>query len=435
MSRISRPSSSVMSATRGESAGRLEPLLSCPVLGTSRVCMATLKPLGELPISPLADLGDSLLVDARRDHGCMGLLDTLRAARRLGEIASAPAAVSVASPWAGPSHLEGIVWADLLGTEHRGPVTRADAMAIPAVVRGRGLIVTTIARSPIRAIRDGELLADQPRWIERTSGPVSAFHRMLWTADDLLFYGWSLWAVTRDYDGRVIDAQRVPITSWSFSEAGTVMIGDEVARDDEVILIPGVHEGILSFGGETIRQARGLLATAARTAENPSAMIELSQTNDAPMTREQVDELIARWAAARRGENGGVAYTSPGIETKEHGAAKEHLLIEGRAASAIDIARLLGIPSSMIDATQAGSSLSYSNTESRMSELIEFGIAPLMASIVSRLALDDVTPRGTALKFDTAEIVRTIAGDAAEHSDHSPAPATPSTDEGDNAAI
>ena len=373
-------------------------------------------------------------MDTRRDYEFMGIIDTLRAARRLGDLAAAPA-VGIASPWAGPSHLEGIVWADLLGEQHRGPVTRADAMAIPAVVRGRGLIVTTIARSPIRAIRDGEPLAEQPRWIERTSGPVSSFHRMLWTADDLLFYGWSLWTVTRDFDGRVIDAARVPITEWTFNEAGLVMIDDEPAPADEVVLIPGVHEGILSFGGETIRQARGLLATAARTAENPSAMIELSQTNDAPMTRDQVDALIDRWAAARRGENGGVAYTSPGIETKEHGAAKEHLLIEGRAASAIDIARLLGIPASMIDANQAGSSLSYSNTESRMQELIEFGIAPLMASIVSRLALDDVTPRGTALKFDTAEIVKAIAADQAEHSDHSPAAPAPSMEESNNGSI
>lgn len=365
----------------------------------------------------------------------MGILDTLRAARRLGDTS---ANVGIASPWAGPSHLEGIVWADLLGDHARGPVTRADAMAIPAIVRGRGLIVTTIARSPMFAIKGGEVLDEQPRWIERTSGPVSSFHRMLWTADDLLFYGWSLWMIKRDFDNRVIEADRVPISQWNFNEAGTVMIDNEPAPADEVVLIPGVHEGILSFGSETIRQARGLLATAARTAANPSAMIELSQTNDAPMTREAIDELIARWAAARRGENGGVAYTSPGIETKEHGAAKEHLLIEGRAASAIDIARLLGIPASMIDANQAGSSLSYSNTVSRMQELIEFGIAPLMASIVSRLALDDVTPRGTVLKFDTAEIVKSLAADKAEHSDHTPAEEStpaPSMEESHNESV
>lgn len=331
----------------------------------------------------------------------MGLIDTIR---RAGDLRR----VTLASPWSTPNHLESVIWADILGSTFKGPITRADAMMIPAVVRGRGLIVTTIARSPLIAERDGAELEEQPRWINRTSGPISSFHRMLWTADDLLFYGWSLWAVTRDYDNRVIDAARVPIERWEFSQDDEVLIDGAPADNDEVILIPGIHEGILSFGAETINQARGLLATAERAATNPAAMIELSQTNDYPITKPEVDELIARWSAARRGENGGVAFTSHGIETKEHGAAKEHLLIEGRSASSIDIARLLGIPASMIDANQAGSSLSYSNTESRMNELISFGIAPLMASIASRLGLDDIAPRGTTIRFNTADIVATL---------------------------
>lgn len=103
-----------------------------------------------------------------------------------------------------------------------------------------------------------------------------------------------------------------------------------------------------------------------------------------------------------------MGYTSSGIEVKEHGSAKEHLLIEGRSAVALDIARMLGIPASMIDASQPGSSLSYSNTRSRLDELLAFGIAPLMAAIVSRLELDDITPRGTTLQFDTSQIVATL---------------------------
>lgn len=316
---------------------------------------------------------------------------------------------AVASPLAPyPNHLERIVWSGLTGETYNGPVTRGDAMRVPAIVRGRGLIVTTIARSPLTAERDGELLDDQPRWITRTTGPISAFHRMLWTADDLLFYGWSLWRVTRDYDGIVIDATRVPIEAWQFADNGDVRIDDETVDARDVILIPGIHEGILEFGGDTIRQARGLLATAERAATNPTAMVELHQTNEYPMTDEEIDRLIKRWSAARRGENGGVSFTSSGIEAKEHGAALEHLVIEGRTASSIDCARILGIPASMIDANSPGSSLSYSNTASRMNELISFGIAPIMAAITARLSLDDVTPRGTTIRFDTSDIVAAI---------------------------
>lgn len=338
--------------------------------------------------------------------GGMNLIETLRRGTNVGTWYR-----GIASPLApSPNHLQAIAWADLTGIDYTGPVTRADAMRVPAVVRGRGLIATTIARTPLIAERE-PALESQPEWINRTSGPLSAFHRMLWTADDLLFYGWSLWTVRRDFDGRVIEAARVPYESWDFNDHGEIIVGDELADADTTILIPGIHEGILSFGSETLRQARGLLASAERAATNPTAMTELHQVNEYPMTEEEIDRLIARWSAARRGENGGVAFTSSGVETKEHGAAKEHLLIEGRSASSIDIARLLGIPASMIDANQAGSSLSYSNTASRMNELISFGIAPLMAAITARLSLDDMTPRGTTIRFDTSDIVSTLGDD------------------------
>lgn len=343
----------------------------------------------------------------------MGIFDTFR-----NGLTAAGWQRAIYSPLApNPNHLEAVKWAALTGDTFVTKPSRGDAMAVPAIVRGRGLICSTIARCPLTAKRTDGTEVTAP-WLTRTDGPVSPFHRMLWTADDLLFYGWSLWAIKRDFDGKVIDARRVPYDSWEFDTDGAIMVNGTYPDSEDVVLIPGIHEGVLSFGAETINQARGLLASAARAATTPAAMVELSQTNDYPMTDEEVKRLVDSWAAARRGVNGGVAFTSHGIETKEHGAAKEHLLIEGRSASAIDLARLLGIPASMIDAQQAGSSLSYSNTASRMNELISFGIAPIMAAIQSRLELDDVVPRGTRLIFDTSDIVSTLGMDPAAAGTH-----------------
>lgn len=282
-----------------------------------------------------------------------------------------------------------------------GAVTRDMAMAVPALARARTLICSTIAGVPLVSVDSkGDDDGRTPDYIETTYGDVSPYHRMLWTIDDLFFHGWSLWAVERDNHGLVIDAARVPFEMWSLDQEGNVLVDGQPARADDVCLIPGISEGILTTGRSSIAQAHQLLRAAARAADNPSAQVELHQTNDAPMTEEDVDRLIARWARARAGENGGVAYTSNGIEVKEHGASSEHLLIEGRNAAAVDIARHANLPATMVDATLSGSSLSYQNTAARMSELVTFGLSPLMNAVAARLSQNDMTAPNIRLRFD-----------------------------------
>lgn len=334
----------------------------------------------------------------------MGIIDRIRAP--LQRLAAAPA---LASPWAEyPNHLKSpIIAAEILDFAPR-TVTRELAISVPALSRARLLIVSTIPRLPLVATMPDGAESEVPRWLTHTSGALSPFHRMLWTVDDLFFYGWSLWAVERDEDGDIEAAARVPYEQWNFDADGNITVGDNPVSDEEVILIPGTGEGILTFGANTLTEALNISHAIQRAAETPAAQIELHQTNEATLTQEQVRELIAAWAKARRGENGGVAYTSNGIEVREHGAAQEHLLIDGRNAAAVDIARHAGIPATMIDATLKGSSLSYQNTAARMAELITFGLAPLMAAVSARLSQDDVTPAGVTLAFDATAVIESL---------------------------
>ncbi|WP_156907668.1 phage portal protein, partial [Corynebacterium freiburgense] len=175
------------------------------------------------------------------------------------------------------------------------------------------------------------------------------------------------------------------------------------------ILIPGIHEGILALGKTTIPEALALARGVRRAVETPAHTTELHQTSDKPLTPEKVAELKQSWIRARKGRDGGVAFTSAGIEVKEHGSIKEHLLVEGRNAVAVDLARLCSIPAAMIDATLSGTSLSYSNTQARMAELITFGIAPMISAVTARLGMDDIVPRGVSLRVDTSEATADIA--------------------------
>jgi hypothetical protein len=312
-----------------------------------------------------------------------------------------------------PSHLDRVVFSQLWDVDaDQLPLDRARAITIPAVAAARLKICATIARLPLRSWRDDDLVDPQPRWISRTDRDVSPFHRMLWTVDDILFYGWSLWIADRDADGQVIAATRIPKYRWTFSTDELVEIDGQpvpatIARD--LILIPGPHEGILTFGSPTLRHAANLTRAADRTAETPTPNLELHQTTDRPMAPDDIKALIGGWAAARRGRNGGVAYTNSAIEAREHGAPAEHLLVEGRNVAAIDIARICGVPASMIDA-YSGYSLTYQTVEGRNRELVEYGLAPYMAAISARLGMDDVVPRGQRVVFDLEDYLAATVG-------------------------
>jgi len=310
-----------------------------------------------------------------------------------------PVVVGPASPFHESDALQAVVWADLTGTELR-TVTRAAAMSIPAVARHRHLICGVVARSPlVRMALDARL--PTPRWATRTDGELSPYHRMLWTADDLVFHGWSVWTARRRGDELDV-ATRIAPERWETDAVGRVKVDGSYVPADQLILIPGPHEGILSFGAPALRRMLDNLDAAANAARNPSAYLELHYTGDAPMNPDDKRELIDGWAAARRGEKGGVAFTTKNVETKEHGTHESHLLIEGRNADAVDAARLVSNPAAMADATASGASLTYETTEGRNDQFLDYGAGLYMDAIAARLSMDDVVAEAERMAFDTA---------------------------------
>ena len=133
--------------------------------------------------------------------------------------------------------------------------------------------------------------------------------------------------------------------------------------------------------------------------------VELHQNTQTPtLTTAQKSAIVASWIAARR--KSGVAFTPHNLDVKTHGQAAEQLLSEARRASDLDIARLVGVPAHVIDATQAGSSLTYSNVQDRTREVLDYGLSPYLTAIEDRLSLDDVLPHGQWAHFDTSLVTR-----------------------------
>lgn len=307
----------------------------------------------------------------------------------------------VASPWA-EGQLTAIVWADLLGAD-LALMTRAEAMTIPAVARARQLLATTIARLPLQTWRGNAQVEPGPAWMFRGDGPWSPWHRMAWTVDDLLFGGWSLWAAGRDAEGQVIDAARVPPDLWKFDTNGAVLVDDEPVDARSVLLIPGPNEGLLSFGSRALRAASLLEASYIDQARSPVPAVELHQLSGDQLDDAEAQAIVNAWSASMA--SGGVAYTNSAIEARPHANPTENLLIEGRNAAAVDVARLTGIPAAMLDATNAGASLTYETVQGRNAQFVDYGISAFTGPIAARLSMDDVVPRGQRIVFDLSDLI------------------------------
>lgn len=300
-------------------------------------------------------------------------------------------------------------------------MTRAEAMAVPAIARARHIICGTAARDELRAYRGvGEesarlLGADEPSWIGNADGELSAFHRMLWTMDDLFHHGWSLWSRTNsapDAYGRKwpLRADRIAIDRWGFDGDGHVLVDSQTVRPDEVIVIPGPHEGLLNFGGPAVRHAADLQRAAGKAAKHPAAFMALKYTGTTQMKREDVEQTVADWAAAREGLNGGVAFLPPNVDAQELGTFDKHLLVEGRNHAAVDIARAASLPADIVDANP-GVSFTYTNSQDNDRRLIDYGVGFYMAAVSAALSLNSVTPRGQRVVFGLEEwLNRTVPG-------------------------
>ena len=310
--------------------------------------------------------------------------------------------------------------------------------------RARHLICATVAKLPLVALTGDVPAGYQPQWCFVTDGqlgdltddqmttlragrrsvtvPTDAGHRRRPAVLRLVAVaghpadlavgpagsriGWSasrtgLWDVNTDNE--ITDQDGHPFA------AGQDMIdGEWVDRPADVVLIEGPHEGVLNFGATTIRAASTLEQSAAETARTPFR-IGVHQTSEVTLTDDErrgvVDDV--RRALA---ENNGILFTNSALELTEYRLDSAELLVGGRQAAALDVARHLNIPGAMIDAEPTGSTLTYSNPESRNQQWLDYGLVRVHRTrSPPPCQWTRWCPSGQRTAFDTSTLTTTLA--------------------------
>lgn len=328
------------------------------------------------------------------------------------------ASSGIIPPWATPGDLLPIVYSDIYGPTGLDAVTRDTAVTCAPIAKGLGIITSRIADLPLVAGtlqpggEDGdEFVPDavQPGWLRATGHPQDVWHRMSLTLDDLVFHGWSLWAVQRDSSGAITDAGRIVYQDWAFDTTSPtgVRIGSKpVINATEVILFAGPHEGILIRARDSIRGWRHMEAAWVGRVRNPVPLVVLHEAEANSVTQPEAEMYVAAWARNRTSPTGAVGWLPATINLEVYGELEADLFDKGRNAARLDLANHLGLPASALDGTAATASLTYVTQEGDRNALVD-DLEMWMGPIESRLSQPDIAGPGKVIRFSRTNLTNT----------------------------
>lgn len=321
-----------------------------------------------------------------------------------------------------PSSLSGITIADAAILRNLG-VSRDLAMSVPSVAACRNLIAGAVSQLVVSRSRgtsrvDPGLLLTQPDPSATWATTIAQ------TVDDLIFHGSAAWLVLRrepatdsgiNPGGLPVRARRIPreriaVTeskSWTdtFRRAEYRVDGTKVDPAD-VIWFDAGHDGVLTYGARAIAQAYEIEAAARRLAavELPAGILQNTGHELGP---DEAADVVTAFQQARQTNT--VALLQNVEYQRTDLNAHDLQLVEARAISATEIARLFGVPVTLIGASPTGnaSALLYSNLAQNTAQFVQQAVGPVLAAIEQTLSLDTVTPRGQVVRFEVGAFLRT----------------------------
>lgn len=287
----------------------------------------------------------------------------------------------------------------------RARISREEALAVPAVKRARDLICGEIGQFPLLLIGPDGTPIDWSLLNQPEAG-VARSVTMTRTVEDLLLYERSWWRTSAlGWHGRTIEVVRLDAANVTvqpqtivYSE-GSAQVWPDVPG---LFRIDSPNSGILS--SPAIRSCIALSRAAQKAAEGLPPADWFTPTDGIdPVNDDDVKDVLAAWQKARAA--GRTAYIPAALQYNRDGFNPEQLqLAQSREFAVTEIARLTGIDAEELSVSTT--SRTYANMNDRRRQRIDSVLGPYMTAIEDRLSMEDVTPRGFRVKFDTSAYLR-----------------------------
>lgn len=326
----------------------------------------------------------------------------------------------------------------IIGTSSGGSskISEEDALSISSVAAATELITSTIARLPIRLYKKGEkgeyitiednrtfLLNNEPNHLQTA---ITLKKRIIldyllhgnsyvypeWQRNDLL--------AVHHIPARNVNIEKYVNKDLPFVINGVLKITGADASmmdflpDDLMIILKNSEDGLQSMGvldlnAELLKLALNQQQYSSSILENGSLPLAIL-TTPSKLTDKAMERITKSWSTAYKGQKnaGKTVVLEEGMEYKPVSLNPNELdLSTSKDSTLSDIARIFGIPESMLNANAN----KYNSNEQNNLHFLQYTLEPIITAfegaLNKSLLLEDEKKQGYSFKFDRDSILAT----------------------------
>ena len=304
---------------------------------------------------------------------------------------------------------------------YQAGVMRNRAMSVAAISRSRDLMASPLASMKLKMCtevwneEEGEMeeVPLAPRsWLRQLDPEMPNNFLFPWIFDDLFMFGRCfLYITSRTKDGYMASATRLPqgsITTpdanppvW-FGKSKEIFFNGGAIDPKDVVQIYSPTQGMIYMSETTIATSLKLEEARYRNSSSAIPAGVLKQTGGEPLSGSELAALAEAFNQARA-TNQTAALNEFLTYTETNATPDKMLLIDAAEYQSREIANLCTVPPYLLGISTG--SYAYTNSQGAKSDLWTFGLSMYAEAIVA--ALSQQLPRGTYVKWDTADFLET----------------------------
>lgn len=299
-------------------------------------------------------------------------------------------------------------------SESAAEVSPNEALTLGAVYRAVSIRVAGLCQLSIDVERAGQKI-DTPSLLRRPDIDTSYRAFIEQTAVSLSLAGNAYWRIRRNERGEVttlevLNPHDVTIrTSKSGRVVGFAHRGYDLKREEvkhlSKLRVPGTPYGLgpIQAARADLRGAIDLRDYASKvvsTSDVPSGVLSVSS----PLADGEAATIKSTWTETHGGKRGVAVLGHGTTYAATYLTPADAQFLESQRFSVIAIARLFGVPASLMLSGIDGSALTYANISQEWLGFLKWGLADDIAEIEE--AFSDLLPRGQHARFNPEALLR-----------------------------